>query len=57
MDGVPLKEATRRAIQSTEKALITSALNKTRWNRKKAAQLLKISYRSLLYKIKEYQIG
>ena len=56
-EGIPLKEATRRAIQSTEQALIKSALNKTHWNRKKAARLLKISYRSLLYKIKEYKIN
>jgi two-component system response regulator AtoC len=56
-EGLPLKEATRRAVQSTEKTLIKDALEKTRWNRKKAAQLLQISYRSLLYKIKEYQIG
>lgn len=56
-EGVSLKEATQQAVQKTEKALIKSALNKTNWNRKKAAKLLKISYRSLLYKIKDYQIS
>ena len=45
------------AVASEEKALITQALHKTNWNRRKAAQILEISYRSLLYKIKEYAIG
>jgi transcriptional regulator with PAS, ATPase and Fis domain len=44
-------------VAAEEKTLITQALNKTNWNRRKASQLLEISYRSLLYKIKEYQIG
>jgi transcriptional regulator with PAS, ATPase and Fis domain len=56
-EEVSLKEATQKAVQKTEKVLIKSALNKTNWNRKKAARLLKISYRSLLYKIKDYQIS
>lgn len=52
-----LKKRVGAAVASEEKALITQALDKTNWNRRKAAQLLEISYRSLLYKIKEYQIG
>ncbi|MCK4596781.1 sigma-54-dependent Fis family transcriptional regulator [bacterium] len=56
-ENVSLKDATQKAVQKTEKVLIKSALNKTNWNRKKAARLLKISYRSLLYKIKDYQIS
>jgi len=56
-EGASLKEATQKAIQRTERALIKSALDKTNWNRKKAALLLEISYRSLLYKIKEYEIN
>lgn len=52
-----LKKRVGTAVAAEEKALITQALNKTNWNRRKAAQLLEISYRSLLYKIKEYQIG
>jgi DNA-binding NtrC family response regulator len=35
---------------------ISSALKKTGWNRKRAAQLLLISYRGLLYKIREHNI-
>jgi DNA-binding NtrC family response regulator len=56
-DDISLKEVTQRVVEKTEKALIKSALNRTNWNRKKAAELLKISYRSLLYKIKEYQLN
>ena len=35
---------------------ITRALQETGWNRKRAAQILKISYRGLLYKIQEHKI-
>jgi DNA-binding NtrC family response regulator len=51
----PLKVAARRALRRTERELILDALTRTHWNRKKAAQELQISYKSLLYKIK--QIG
>jgi two-component system response regulator AtoC len=52
-----LKKRIGAAVAAEEKSLIGHALTKTNWNRRKAAQLLDISYRSLLYKIKEYQIG
>jgi transcriptional regulator with PAS, ATPase and Fis domain len=52
-----LKEATRRAVESTERALIEEALRYTLWNRRKAAQLLDISYSSLLRRIDAYNIG
>jgi DNA-binding NtrC family response regulator len=51
-----LKKRVGDAVAHQEKALITEVLGKTNWNRRKAAQLLEISYRSLLYKIKEYQL-
>jgi len=51
----PLKVAARAASRRTEKELILQALERTRWNRKQAARELQISYKSLLYKIK--QIG
>jgi two-component system response regulator AtoC len=51
----PLKVAARKALRRTERELILDALARTHWNRKKAAQALQISYKSLLYKIK--QIG
>jgi two-component system, NtrC family, response regulator AtoC len=54
---VPLKEAARRAVEQTEKALILEALQHTLWNRRKAARLLDISYSSLLRRIAAYNIG
>lgn len=53
--GRSLKAASRAASRSAERELILSALSRTQWNRKRAAQELQISYKSLLYKLK--QIG
>ena len=53
--GSLLKAATRAASRRTERQLILEALNRTRWNRKRAARELQISYKALLYKLK--QIG
>ena len=50
-----LKQAARAASREAERDLILKALEHTRWNRKRAAQQLQISYKSLLYKLK--QIG
>jgi len=50
-----LKAAAKAASREAERELILKALERTRWNRKRAAQELKISYKSLLYKLK--QIG
>jgi two-component system, NtrC family, response regulator AtoC len=52
-----LKDATRRAVETTERALIEEALKATLWNRRKAAKLLDISYSSLLRRIEAYNIG
>jgi len=52
-DGMSLKQAARAASRRAEKELILRVLNKTRWNRKRAAQELKISYKALLYKLKQ----
>ena len=54
-NGLALKAATRAASRRVEEQLILDALTKTRWNRKRAAQDLQISYKSLLSKLK--QIG
>ena len=40
-----------------EEILIRRALQKTRGNRTRAAELLEISHRALLYKIKDYKIS
>jgi two-component system, NtrC family, response regulator AtoC len=50
---VPLKIAAKEAVVKAERSMILRALRGTNWNKKKAAQLLKISYKALLYKIKE----
>jgi DNA-binding NtrC family response regulator len=52
---VSLKEASRAASREAERQLILKTLQETRWNRKRAAQQLKISYKALLYQLK--QIG
>ena len=39
-----------------ERSAIAAALKKTGWNRKAAARLLKVSYRTMLYKIEQYQM-
>jgi two-component system response regulator AtoC len=48
-----LKVASRAASRQAERVLIQKALERTHWNRKRAAQFLEISYKSLLYKIKQ----
>jgi len=51
--GVDLKAISKRAAQIAEKKVIERVLGQTRWNRKEAAQRLQISYKALLYKMKE----
>ena len=53
-DGkIPLKRITRHSVQELERKIILRALIAHRWNRKRAALELKISYRALLYKIRQ----
>lgn len=52
-----LKSLLQSVKSETERNAITAALEKTRWNRKAAARLLKVSYRTMLYKIDEYDIN
>jgi two-component system response regulator AtoC len=52
-----LKRRISKTVAAQEKQLIAEVLNKTNWNRRKAAEILEISYRSLLYKIKDYRIN
>ena len=51
--GFDLKAISKRASQFAEKRVIERVLNQTRWNRKEAAERLQISYKALLYKMKE----
>jgi DNA-binding NtrC family response regulator len=57
----PVSSTLKSMIQSvrweTERNAIAAALQKTRWNRKAAARLLGVSYRSILYKIEQYQMS
>ena len=52
-----LKSFIGQKIAEEEKKLISEVLTKTNWNRRKAAEILEISYRSLLYKIKDYNLN
>jgi len=48
-----LKDVSRLAARGAERDLIFKMLQRTRWNRKETAEILGISYKALLYKIKE----
>ena len=52
-----LKSLSRTAKDGAEAEAISKALEETNWNRKQAAILLKISYKALLYKIRQYGIA
>jgi two-component system response regulator AtoC len=52
-----LKEVSRRAVKQAEREAILNALRQTNWNRKKAAKLLRISYKAILNKIKECDLA
>ncbi len=51
-----LKKVCKEAARKAETEAIIEVLSYTRWNRRKSASLLKISYKALLNKIKEYEI-
>ena len=50
---VPLREVGRRVAQEAEREAIDRVLQHTQWNRKAAARLLGVSYKTLLHKIRE----
>jgi len=52
-----LKSVARSAKDEAEGEAIRQALEQTNWNRKQAASLLQISYKALLYKIRQYGIA
>jgi DNA-binding NtrC family response regulator len=52
----PLKEVKKKAILKAEGKLISEVLKETGWNRKRAAEILQISYKALLYKIKDLKL-
>ena len=56
-DAGGLKSLARSAKDEAEAEAITQALEQTNWNRKQAAAILQISYKALLYKIRQYGIA
>jgi two-component system response regulator AtoC len=52
----PLKEVGKRAARIAERQAILNALTRTGWNKRKAATRLHISYKAVLYKIKDCDI-
>jgi DNA-binding NtrC family response regulator len=54
---ITLKSMIQNVRWETERNAIAAALQKTGWNRKAAARLLGVSYRSILYKIEQYQMS
>ena len=55
-DSDSLRSVVRSVKFEAERNAIAAALESTGWNRKAAARLLKVSYRTLLYKIEQYQM-
>ncbi|HEU4723243.1 MAG TPA: sigma-54 dependent transcriptional regulator [Gemmatimonadaceae bacterium] len=55
--GSPLDLSVKRRTEELERALIKEALERTRGNRTRAAKLLDLSHRALLYKIRDYGLG
>jgi two-component system, NtrC family, response regulator AtoC len=54
LDGqISLKKLTRQAVRELERKVILKVLQNHHWNRKKTARSLSISYRALLYKIRD----
>jgi two-component system response regulator AtoC len=56
LNRISLKDIRREFTIRTEKKMMKQALERTSWNRKKAAILLDISYKSMLNKIKAYKL-
>jgi len=51
-----LKKLRKQAVDQVERDIISRVLSHTRWNRSKATKILKISYKTLLYKINDLNI-
>ena len=52
-----MKSLVQSVKGEAERNAIATALEQARWNRKAAARLLKVSYRTLLYKIEQYHMS
>ena len=56
LSTLSLKKMRKKAMDQVEREVISYVLTKTAWNRSKATKMLKISYKTLLYKIKDLGI-
>jgi two-component system, NtrC family, response regulator AtoC len=56
LESFSLKDIKKNALDKVEKEAISYILEKTGWNRSRASKILKISYKTLLYKISELGI-
>ena len=56
LESMSLKEVRKTALDRVERQAISHVLEKTGWNRSKASKILKISYKTLLYKISDLNI-
>ncbi len=56
MENYTLRDVSKKASNRAEKELIEKILRENNWNRKKTSRILKVSYKALLYKIKENKI-
>ncbi len=57
LDTFSLKTIRKRALDRIEREVISHVLGQTGWNRSKAAKILKISYKTLLYKISDLELA
>ena len=55
-DDFSLRIISKAYVSEVERQAILRALNETQWNRKKAARLLKVSYKTLLNRIQEFKL-
>ena len=51
-----LADVAGRATRTAERAKLKQALELTNWNKTKAAEMLDVSYKTLLSKVKEYEL-
>jgi len=56
-DPISLKELTKAATRDLERDIILRVLRSNGWSRRKTAKWLRISYRSLLYKLQDSKMG
>jgi DNA-binding NtrC family response regulator len=57
LSALSLKKICKKVVNSVEREVISYVLEKTGWNRTRAVKILNISYKTLLYKIKELGIS